>query len=160
MIGKTAKNNLCLVTDLSCLNQHINRPSTPFLQPKPSSYHPSTLHPSMPFLAIIKFLSMNSHHISPHFYCHLDVSCTSGHQWAYEWCRRSDVTIKNIPSMHKLVYDYLITADTMDELTKKNLESIAEMSRTKSHYFQEQICHWHRDQVCWLQIIKEWDHTG
>ena len=36
-----------------------------------------------------------------------------------EWCRRSDVTIENIPGVVKLVDDYLIAGDNIQEVKDK-----------------------------------------
>ena len=117
-----------LMTDLSKLNKFIVRPTHPF---------PSVQH----ILANVKnthkvFTKMDA--IQGYHQVALDNSSSllttfllpSG-RYRYlcapmglssssdEWCRRSDMTIENIPGVYKLVDDYLISGDDIEEVADK-----------------------------------------
>ena len=140
-LGKTARNNLVrLVTDLSHLNRYIVQPIHPF----PSA---NTILSNIPSSSKY-FASLNA--ISGYHQVPLDEKssylttfllpcgrfrylrapmglCSSSD----EWCRRSDVTIENVNGVHKLVDDYLIMGDTIEQLTAR-IREILEKCRKQN----------------------------
>ena len=58
-----------------------------------------------------------------------------------EWCRRSDTTIENIPGVVKLVDDYLIAVDTVEEVVEK-ARGVLKKCKSRLSHFQAKIRNW------------------
>ena len=125
---KSAKNNLRLVTDLSCLNKYIVQPVHPF----PSAH---TILSNIPDTARV-FASLDAvsgYHQVPldDKSSHLTTFLLPSGRYRYlrapmglcsssdEWCWRSDATIEGIPGVHKLVDDYLVTGKDREEVLQR-----------------------------------------
>ena len=141
---KSAKNNLRLVTDLSQLNKYIIRPIHPFPSPQTIlSNIPSTSRYFASLDAVSGYhqvpLDEESSYLTTFLlpcgrfrYLRAPMGLCSSSD---EWCRRSDTTIENIPRVHKLVDDYLVTRDMLDELSsniRKVLDKCKDLGLTIS----------------------------
>ena len=137
-LDQTAKNNLRLVTDLSQLNCYIIRPVHPFpsantiLSNIPNStkyfasldavsgYHQVPLDEQSSYLTTFLLPCGRFRYLRTPMGL-----CSSSN----EWCRRSDATIDNIRGNHKLVDDYLITGDSILEITNRIREVLQNCRR-------------------------------
>ena len=120
--------SICLITDLSKLNRHIVWPIHPFPSVqdiigniKPSckvftkvdaiqGYHQVALDEPSSYLTTFLLPCGWFHYLcTPMGLCSL----------SNEWCWHSDVTIENILGICKLVNDYLVASDNIDEVVWK-----------------------------------------
>ena len=116
------------ITDLSRLNQYIIHPVHPFPSaatilsniPNKSRYFASldaiSSYHQVPLDEESSYLTTFLLPCGRYRYLHAPMGLCSSSD---EWCWRSDITIEDVPRVHKLVDNYLITRETIKEITER-----------------------------------------